>query len=95
MNKSVSNWPKTIDEAVDKLLELIPKMDQLHLKDTPENELIMYHFSLGMYIRNQFGLWKENKELLRSCAGKGRNFIDPDDASMVIIEALWKRLQSS
>jgi len=95
MNQSVKDWPKNIDEAVDKLLELMQEEDQLHLKNTPENELIKYHFFLGMYIRNQFGLWKENKELIRSCAGKGRSVIHPDDASMVIIKALWKRLQST
>ncbi len=95
MNISVKTRPKTIDEAVDKLLELIPKKDKLHLKDTPENKLRSYHFFLGMFIRNQFGLWKGNNELLRSCADKDRYSMDPDNAAMVIIKALWKRLQST
>ncbi len=95
MNISAEDWPKNIEEAVNKLLELMPEEDQLDLKDTPENKLRSYHFFLGMFIRNQFGLWKGNNELLRSCADKDRYSMDPNNAAMVIIKALWKRLQST
>ena len=53
---------------------------------------------LGQYIRNRFGLWKGNEELLRSCSehaekvGRPRLGQHPDDASATIIDALWERL---
>lgn len=86
-------WPKSIEEAVDRLLELLSKEDIQSLKNAKEEDIIKHHFSLGAFIRNEFGLWKGNRELLEACCGKGLG-IHPDDASSVIIEALWKRLQA-
>lgn len=95
------DWPSTLTEAVDRLMSTMRVEDLATLRDTPEGNLIQYHFSLGVHIRNEFGLWQGNDELLRSCCAE----IDdpwlreiatnnPDKASGVIIEALWQRLQS-
>ena len=46
------------------------------------------------YVRNEFGLWDNNEELLKDCL-PGVNDRNPDDASAVIIKALWKSLQAS
>jgi hypothetical protein len=46
------------------------------------------HFGLGVRIREDFGLWRGNRALLLSCGS-----LDPDDASMAIIRALWARLR--
>jgi hypothetical protein len=53
--------------------------------------------------RNEFGLWQENRALLLDCqkakfegradVPEGLIFIHPDDASMLIIRALWGRLR--
>ena len=53
-----------------------------------EDELIRLHRGFGMWIRNNFGLWKGNKALLME-TGKRH----PDDASAVIITALWRTLR--
>jgi hypothetical protein len=47
-----------------------------------EEDLIALHFSLGMAIRNAFGLHKSDSKLLMSCG-----VIHPDDASGVIIKS--------
>ncbi|MGZ8219995.1 MAG: hypothetical protein ACXWUA_21990, partial [Methylomagnum sp.] len=58
----------------------------------------------GTRIRNEFDLWHEgNRALLLDCqrikfnnmpsASGGVLFIHPDEASAVIIEALWTRLR--
>jgi len=44
---------------------------------------------LALDIRNSFGLHNENSLLLKSLG----YFVHPDDASMVIIHALWKNIQ--
>lgn len=85
-----AKWPKTLDEAVDRLLVELPKKDKKAFKETKENNLIMLHHGFGTDIRNVFGLWEGNEELLKSCGGE---WIHPDSASMVIIETAWKRLQ--
>jgi hypothetical protein len=80
--------PKTLDEAVAQLLAVLSDVDKAKVRETPEDDLIMFHHGWGAGIRNDFGLWGRNPELLRSC---GR--VHPDDAAMVIIRAVWQRLQ--
>ena len=95
-------WPKTVEEAVDQLISSMSEEDKEALRNTPEQDLILFHHGVGTYIRNEFGLWSDNKELLKSCGSRifpesGYDeyltmMVDPDDASMEIIEATWIRL---
>ena len=87
-------WPRTVEEAVDRLLSSMSEEDKQSLKNTPKKDLIMFHFGLGQYIRNEFGLWQGNTELLKSCE-KESFFVHPDEFSSIIIEALWKKLRDS
>ena len=97
------SWPKTIDEAVDRLISTMFKEDREALRNTTEDDLILCHFGLGAYIRNEFGLWGDNKELLKSCGSEEYTdspygdylpmIVHPDDASMVIVKAIWGRLR--
>ena len=84
-------WPSSLDEAVSKLVAGLSDKDVKTLCQTKENDLIRYHFSWGMGIRNSFGLWGGNRDLLRSACGN--ESCHPDDASMIIIEHVWKSLQ--
>ena len=94
MSKSRKKWPRTVAEAVNRLIQEMSEEDRETLKNTPEKDLIMYHFSLGMWIRNEFGLWQGNDELLKSCRKKDP-LIHPDDVSSIIIEELWKKLNKN
>ena len=83
-----STWPKTLDEAVKIcLLTLTPQQKEL-IKNTPREELTLFHSGWALNMRNEFGLWQSNKELLKSCGA-----IHPDEASMAIVEAVWDRLK--
>ena len=98
-----NKWPKTVEEAVDQLVLTMSEEDKKALGNMPEKNLFLYHFGLGMYIRNQFGLWGGTEELLKSCGSYKYPesayaefmgmMIEPDDASGEIIRALWKKLQ--
>ncbi len=81
-------WPKTVDEAVTRLLAEMNDAEKAELRATKKEELIMYHMGWGVAIRNEFGLWKGNTELMADCHKQ-----HPDDASGVIIEAVWQKLQ--
>lgn len=84
-------WPETLDEAVEKLLKHLDWGTKEYLRDTPEAHIIIrFQPSLGTSIRNRYGLWEGNLSLLDSC---GSTMMEPDDASVVIIKALWRRLQ--
>ena len=107
------NWPKTLDEAVDFVLANISTEDKNTLVKTKEKSLISFHHGFGTFIRNELGLWSDNKELLNAIEQhpdylsmlkqyniksdmimKVNGAIHPDDASMVIIKAVWKKLHT-
>ena len=75
-------------EAVQQLkADLDPAM-LAELRGTDEGDLIIHHLGLGQFIRNALGLHSDNRALLAD-TGKA----NPDDASMVIIETLWRHLR--
>jgi hypothetical protein len=86
----VSLWPQTVGEAVDRILAFLPPKDRDAVKRLTEGNLPCLHFGLGQRIRNEFGLWGGNTELLSSC---GSETMHPDHASGVILRALWEKLQ--
>jgi hypothetical protein len=81
-------WPETIDEAVGVVIATLSDEEKAAIAAMAESELIGLHFGLGAWIRNNLGLWKGNRALLEA-TGEA----DADDASMVIVEAVWKRLR--
>ncbi len=62
-----ATWPKTVEEAVYVLDLLLDDDYREKIKNTPEHNLNDFHFSLGLSIRNRFGVWDNNLELLESC----------------------------
>jgi hypothetical protein len=77
----------TVDEAVNCIIENMSVSDILELsKHENVDELYQYHMTIGMQIRNVFGLWEDDNELL---ADTGKE--NADDASFVIITKLWER----
>ena len=83
-----ATWPKTVDEAVTNILAEMKDADRARIRDTKKEDLILFHHGWGTGIRNEFGLWRGNTNLMAACHAD-----HPDDASMVIIEAVWQRLQ--
>jgi hypothetical protein len=87
-------YPLTVEEAVDRLHANISLNDEILLAAMTEDDLTDLHFSIGHHIRNEFGLWSGNEALLESCRIiAGKQFLHVDDASSVIIKALWERLK--
>ena len=100
--KDNKNWPKNVYEVVERVISVLSEKDKNSLKNSAFNDLIQFHFSLGMWIRNKFSLWNHNKEMAISLIEKFPNcviklydfeHVEPDSASMIIIEEVWKRLQ--
>ncbi|MDQ7793251.1 MAG: DUF6794 domain-containing protein [bacterium] len=91
MDSQEGQWPRTVHAAVERLLTLLSDQGKQAVRDVSDEwDLDLFHFGLGMFVRNSFGLWQGNIELLNSCGGAGMH---PDTASMVIIRALWERLR--
>lgn len=84
------NWPASVQATVEDILKSLSDEDRATLRETRKDDLIMFHHGWGTGIRNHYGLWRGNDKLIESACGKGCH---PDDASMVIIEAVWSALQ--
>ena len=85
-----AKWPHTLDEAVDRLVTELPAKNIGEIRAMKKEELIRLHMGLGLYIRNCYGLRRGNKALMESTHEH-----NPDDASMVIIETLWRKLRAT
>jgi len=94
--RNLEKLPKTVDEAVEKLIKDLPLKDKTTIANMAEKDLMTLQFTLGSYIGSEFGVWTGNAELLFSCKrAAGDVHVDPDHAPTVIIEELWKRLRES
>ena len=93
MNEN-KKFPSTIAEAVNRLLSELTIEDKNRIKNSSEEGLSNFHFGLGMAIRNDFGLWEKESKLLEDCKElSGDPILHVDDASEIILKALWARLQ--
>ena len=70
--------------------------DRTTIGNLTEEELSLLHINLGEYIRNEFGLWSGNKDLMVSCCKiVNMDKIHEDTASTIIIRELWENLRET
>jgi hypothetical protein len=82
--------PKTVDEAVTLLKSQLTPADREYILRTPrEHVQAQLHMSLGLRIRNGFGLWGGNQQLMKSCG-----VTHPDSCSGIIIDKLWDAVRA-
>jgi uncharacterized protein DUF6794 len=79
--------PETVAEAVDRLMLILDDEQKRVLAAIAEDELIDLHFSLGLAIRNAFGLHEPGSKLLADCG-----VLHPDDGAGIIVRELWSKL---
>jgi hypothetical protein len=96
MSTSEHQYPKTVAEAVEVLHANMTLNEECLLASMDEVDLTDLHLSLGHDIRDDFGLWAGNEALMESCRiMAGKQDLHVDDASMVIIKALWEKVKKS
>ena len=82
------DFPQTVEMAVRVLIGILDEPSLLRIASMRQEDLIDLHVSVGGWVRNYFGLWQQAGDLYEACGA-----IHPDDASMVILSALWVALQ--
>jgi len=86
--QNIIKTPETINEAVEQLMLILTDIQKSEVASLPENELLFLHFTIGVAIRDGFNLHDLNSPLFKDCKVE-----HPDDASGVIIKALWGQLK--
>ena len=88
--------PKTIHEAVERLITEMALKDKVVIANMVHDELVDLNSNLGAYIRNAFRLWAGNHELMKSCRFVSKNKkLNVDEASFAIIDAMWEKLRET
>lgn len=90
------NHPKTVHEAVDRLLAEMTLKDKIIIAKMEENELSSLSPNLSLYIRDKFRILPGNEDLINSCRLLLKKYdISGNEASASIIRELWKKLRKS
>lgn len=50
-------WPMSIDEAAEEVLLHLSEETKTEVANTPRGYLVAFHQCLGMFVRNNLGLW--------------------------------------
>jgi len=89
------SWPSTVDEAVDRLLSDFPADDVDWMRRSPKDEVVsQLYMGYGTGVRNEFGLWGGNDALRGSCRKYDPEGGGAEGCSVVIIKAMWDKVQA-
>jgi len=81
--------PADLDDAIAEAECLLPPSDLDLFRSTPEREAIAdAHFAIGMFMRNEWGLWAGSR---LSEYFNAAGLFHPDDISSVVLKALWRK----
>lgn len=84
--------PLNLDESMRELKTILDDDVIQEIKDGSEEDLIQYHMGLGMWIRNNWELWKGSR-LSKWFNAKG--IYHPDDMSGIILDSFWRHLNGA
>lgn len=94
-NKKTYNKIQIPDDLRKCFLELNEKLSQDQItdfKNTRENEIAKFHFSIGRWIRNRWQLWSSESPLTRFFNDLG--IFHPDDMSEIILTTYHRYLNN-
>ncbi|MFC1825154.1 DUF6794 domain-containing protein [Thermodesulfobacteriota bacterium] len=90
------DYPKTVLEAVERFMAMLPLKDRVYIAKMQKEELITLHAGMGSVIQQEFGLATGNIPLIESCRKLiGIPDLSADQCIGVIIESLWLELRKS
>mgnify|MGYP001545780229 FL=1 len=83
---TVGAWPRSLDEAVERLQRELPLKDKVTIANMRADEITGLMPTLGRYIQKHFGIWEGNPDLTQSCsmAADRRHLADEDIAALII-----------
>jgi hypothetical protein len=81
--------PIDLEDCFLELEKMLPPDFIERIKKKKESEMINYHLTLGVWIRNNWGLWKGSR--LKDFFKK-HDVRHPDDMSGIILTSFWRHL---
>ena len=81
--------PLNLEDSFSELKKMLHSDLLKEMKEGSEQNMVMYHRSLGMWMRNNWGLWGGSR-LSKYLNGIG--IFHPDDMSGIILHSFWRHL---
>jgi TonB family protein len=89
-SKTGFNIPKNVEDSLKELDRMLPVEAKEAMRRIPEDAMAgQYHFLVGMWIRNNWGLWDKSR-LAKYFAKLGVEH--PDDMSGIVLQCYWRHL---
>jgi hypothetical protein len=82
--------PSSLSEALREFDQMLPESVKVSMRCGSEDDMSRYHFALGLWVRNNWGLWAGGP-LAEYFRELGINH--PDDMSGIILTSYWRQLQ--
>ena len=96
VERSKPLYPRTVEDAVDRLLVEIPIKQRVSIAKLEEGGLVFLVPTLGRHIRDNYGLHIKNGALITDCRCVARDrSLDEDSASFLILKEFWKVLRKT
>lgn len=88
--------PRTVEDAIDRLMSELPLKNKSHIAKLEAHELELLHPTLGIHIVDNYGLRFKKGELMKDCRfmAKGKD-LDENEAAALIIRKLWESLRKT
>jgi len=83
--------PNTLEECFQQLDSVLTPENVERMRTGGEDDMGMYHFGLGVWMRNNWGLWKGS---VLSEWFEDRGIWHPDDMSGIILTSYWRYLNN-
>ena len=91
----MGDLPRSVHEAVNRLISELPLRYAAKIAKMNGRDLSALH-TIRPHIREKYGLWTGNKDLMESCRiWSGQEEFHIDTASAMIIQAMWAQLKQS
>jgi hypothetical protein len=87
--------PLTLDEAVTVIINDLTLLDRTRFSSMSSEELHLIDRQVGSQIAKDFRLWSGNDILLSDCLAAAQQHDDRLDPTLVIIHAVWQKLQDT
>ena len=94
----------SVSAYADQIIDQLDESSHKALQTLTEPELYKLHFTWGMAIRNEFGLWMPDHPLTKAwhAAAPMKHIVNgideaedhPDHISMLIMKAVWKKVNA-
>lgn len=92
----MSYLPRSVHEALERLLSDLPLKEKSGIARLAEGELRFLQESLGEYVRKRFGLRSGNQALLQSCLElSSEEKVNEEGAAAIIVHEFWKLLRET